>query len=161
MQRILLALFVTALTAGFAEAAVTANSTVSPQLPKLGVVQFTSASSFGTYSTLYTAGADGSKCSAIVATTDDGSAAHVVTIQVVRSATKYGGTAVNVPISSGFANGVPPVNFMSTAVWPGLPLDSEGNPFLFLQSGDTLQATFATPITSAKLLNIIAVCADF
>jgi hypothetical protein len=50
---------------------------------------------------------------------------------------------------------------MSTTLWPGLPVDSDGNPYIILVSGDTLQATFATALTSTDFVNIVAQCADF
>ena len=144
-----------------AMAAVT-STPVFLQAAKLGVVQFLQGTDVaGTYKTLYTAGSNGSRCSAIVATSSDGSAAHLLTLQIVRSTIKYGGTAVNVAVSSGFAAGSPPVNLMSSTNWAGLPVDSNGNPFLHLQSGDTLQATFATALTSSTVINVIAVCGDY
>jgi len=146
---------------GVADAAITPNSFVAPQTPNRGILQFTSSSSAGTYSTLYTAGANGSRCYALWTTNNDGSATHLVTVQIVNSTTKYGGTSLTTVSSAGFANATPPQNMMSTTVWPGLPLDSYGNPYVQLISGDTLQATFATAITAADVVNLVASCSDF
>lgn len=74
---------------------------------------------------------------------------------------KYGGVAVNVPTNSGFTNGTPPINLLSQANWPGLPLDSDGNPYLYLVSGDTLQCTYATALTTSDVLNVVFVGGDF
>lgn len=147
-------------------AAVTANSPVTPQTPNRGVVQFLQGTdSAGTYKTLYTAGSNGSIVTGIYATTNDGTASHLVTCQVVNTAVKYGGAAVTIGGSTiganGFANGVPAVNFMSPINWPGLPLDMNANPYLFMISGDTLQCTYATTLTSSDLINLVAVAADF
>lgn len=143
-------------------AAVTPNSVVTAQTPNRGIVQFLQGTdTAGTYKTLYTAGSSGSKCFALWETNNDASATHLVTVQIVNSAVKYGGVAVTSVLSEGFANGVPAKNFFSSSIWPGLPMDSDGNPYLLLVSGDTLQATFATALTSTDVLNLTAVCVDF
>jgi hypothetical protein len=157
--RVLLALLIFDITV--ASAATTPNSFVSPQTPNRGILQFTSSSSAGTYATLYTAGANGSRCYAAWINNNDPSATHLVTLQVVNSTTKYGGTALTTVESAGFTSGNPPQNLLTSAVWPGLPVDAYGNPYIQLISGDTLQATFATSITSSDVVNLFAVCSDF
>lgn len=143
-------------------ATTTPNSSVTAQTPNLGVVQFLQGTdSAGTYKTLYTAGTNGSIVKSVLATTNDASVAHLVTCQIVRSTVKYDITSVNIPISSGFASGVPPVSILSSAFTPGLPTDSDSNPFFFMASGDTLQCTFATALTTSDLINLVAVTADF
>ena len=143
-------------------AAVTPNSVVTAQTPSRGVVQFLQGTdTAGTYKTLYTAGTNGSKITGMFATSGDTAAAHLITCQIVNTAVKYGGVAVNVPLNSGMATGVPPVNLMNTANWPGLPLDGNGNPYFTLVSGDTLQCTYATALTAATFANVVAVAADY
>jgi hypothetical protein len=142
-------------------AAVTATP-VFPQTPKNNVVQFLQGTdTAGTYKTLVTAGSNGTKCVGMYATSNDASASHLLTVQIVRSSVKYGGVAITIPISAGYANGVAQIALMTAANWVGLPLDSDGNLFFYLESGDTVQATFATALTSTDVLNVIAVCADF
>ena len=142
-------------------AAVSPNSAITAQTPNRGLLQFTNSSTAGTYATLYTAGANGSICKAIWADNSDGSATHLITVQLVNGGTKYGGTASTSVSNAGFANATPPQSLFSTAIWPGLPLDQNGNPYLILVSGDTLQATFATAITASTQLDLHAVCSDF
>lgn len=146
-----------------AEATVTANSSVTPQTPNRGIVQFLQGTdAAGTYKTLYTGGANGSIVKGIFATSNDASAAHLVTCQIVNGGVKYGGVAATVAINSGMANAAPPVNLMSPSIWTGLPLDSDGNPFFFLASAnDTLQCTYATALTTSDAVSLIAVAADF
>jgi len=154
---ILLGLFI-----GRAEAAVTPNSAITAQTPTRGVVQFLQGTdTAGTYKTLYTAGSNGSRCNAMWSTNNDASATHLITVQIVNTAVKYGGMSLTSVVSAGFATAVPPQNLMAPANWPGLPLDSDGNPFISLVSGDTLQATFATALTSSDVLNVVVHCADF
>jgi hypothetical protein len=148
------------LVAGPAAAATTPNSFVTPQTPNRGVVQFLQGTdSAGTYKTLYTAGSSGSRCYGIWSTNNDGSATHLITVQIVNGGVKYGGVAVTTVQTAGFANGVTPQNLLT--LWPGLPVDQYGNNYLQLVSGDTLQATFATALTTSELINIVASCSDF
>lgn len=147
-----------------AYAAVTANSIITAQTPNRGVVQFLQGTDVAlTYKTVYTAGANGSKCFGMWATNLDGSASHLLTVQIVNTAIKYGGAAVTLASNSGFATAVPAVNVMSSTNWPGLPADGNGNPFFYMASGDTLQATFATAFTvvAGNNIGVVAVCVDF
>lgn len=161
MKRILLAL-ATLFAIGQSFGAVTANSVVTPQTPNRGIVQFLQGTdTAGTYKTLYTAGANGSKCFAMWSTNNDASATHLITIQIVNSAVKYGGTALTSISSAGFLTAVPAQSLMTSTIWPGLPVDSDGNPYILIASGDTIQATFATALTAADVLNIVATCSDF
>lgn len=144
-------------------AAVTPNSVVTTQTPNRGLVQFTTTP--GTYKTLYTAGANGSKCWGMFMTNSDPTTTHLVTIQVFNGGTAYGGTAVTTVLSAGFATGVAPqaitgVGPTGVNNWPGLPLDSDGNPYIALISGDTIQATYASAFTSG-VINLYVTCADY
>lgn len=158
MHRLFALIGLVLLAAWPACAAVTANSVVTAQTPNRGVVQFLQGTDVaGTYKTLYTAGANGSKCQALWENNNDASATHLVTVEIVNSAVKYGAVAVTTAVNDGYANGVPPKNLM----WGGLPIDSDGNSFFFLASGDTLQATFATALTSSTKINLVTICADY
>lgn len=142
--------------------AVTPNSIVTVQTPKMSVLQFSTADTAGTNKTLATGNANGTKIGALYANSNDTGAAHLLTLQLQRSGVNFGGVAANIPVSAGFTNGNPPVNLMSTAVWPGLPVDSDGNPFLWLQSTlDLLVATYATAIGAGFVVNVHGVGGDF
>lgn len=161
MRRIL-AFLLLMLFATSAHASLVGNNPITLQTPTRGLVQFLQGTDVaGTYKTLFTAGADGSKCNGMWLTTDDATATHLVTVEIVNTAVKYGGTAITTTLGAGYVTAVAAVDFMSNGAWPGLPTDSEGNPYLFLNSGDTLQATFATALTSAKKINLVANCANF
>lgn len=156
-----LSLLLSLLLPASAYAAVTANNIVTPQTPNRGVVQFLPASTPGAYSVLYTAGINGSKCFALWLTTNDATT-HLVTIQLVNATINYGGMSIATGTSlPGFVTAVPSLNLMSPSVWAGLPVDSDGNPYITLVSGDTLQATYTTAVTTAKAVNIVATCSDF
>jgi hypothetical protein len=138
--------------------AVTATP-VFVQTPKLGVVNFVEAvDAAGTYKTLYAAGANGSKITGINIATTDTTVAHVVTLVVTRSAVDYIVGAVNVPVNSGSNGSAVAVDGLSLSK---LPLDNDSQPYLFLQSGDTLRATFATALTTSTRIDVACVAADF
>jgi hypothetical protein len=134
------------------------------QTPTVGKVQFLQGTdSAGTYKTLYTAvtPGNGARCNALWLTTDDISAQHLVTIQVVSGGTRYGGTSIGTFGPHGFATSHTTLNVLSPTVWPGLPLDSDGNPYLQLAPGDTLQATYATALNAGNRINLIVSCGEF
>lgn len=143
------------------------------QTPKLATVAFIQGTdAAGTYKTVYAGAANGpgSKILGIWVTSNDGSASHLVTIQISTSASAHcspqsncvGGVAVTIPISSGFANGVPAINMLSPTYWPGLPVDSDGNPYLFLSATtQTIEATYATALTASTQIAITVVAAEF
>lgn len=142
--------------------ATTPNSIITVQTPKMGLVQFSTADAANALKTFTQGGANGTKVIGLYGTNSDGGAAHALTLHLQRSGVNYGGVAVSLPANSGFVSGTPPVNLMSTAVWPGLPVDSDGNPFLFLQSTlDILMATYGTTLTTNTVVNVQAVTGDF
>lgn len=170
MKRLLLASVAALGLFGPAFATTTANSVITAQTPNRGVVQFLQGTdTAGTYKTLYTAGSNGSKCFGLWETNNDASATHLVTVQISSSTSAhcspatscYGGVALTTASNDGFANAVPAKNLMSATNWPGLPVDGNANPFLYLKSGDTLEATFATALTSSDWLNLTTDCVDF
>lgn len=161
MKRLLSSVALLALL-GPASAAVTGNNFITAQTPNRGIVQFLQGTdSAGTYKTLYTAGTNGSKCYGGYETNNDGSSTHLITIEVVNTAVKYGGVSFTTASNDGYANAVPAKAFMSSTNWPGLPVDNNNNPYITLASGDTLQATFATALTSTDKINLVINCSDF
>lgn len=145
-----------------ANAATTPNSIVTPQTPNRGIVQFLQGTdTAGTYKTLYTAGVNGSRCYSLVSTNTETSVVHSLTIQVVNSTTKFGGTNIVTVANSGFTSTAAPQPIMTPAVWPGLPVDQYGNPYIQMVSGDTLQVTFGTALSTGALINLYTSCSDF
>lgn len=157
-----------ALLPSFALAAVTANSVVTAQTPSRGFVQFLNADTAGTYKVLYTGGTNGSKCTGLYIVTSD-TATHVVIVQLANVATVIGsitagrgGPVVTTVASSAITTFAAPISMMTTTLWPGLPVDSDGNPYFILANNtDSIQITFATTVTSGAALNGYAVCSDF
>jgi hypothetical protein len=52
-------------------------------------------------------------------------------------------------------------NVNMLANWTGLPKDNDGQPYLFLQAGNTLQASPTVAVTTAKQITYAVIAADF
>lgn len=163
LKRILIVAALIFLASPDAFAASTANSYIAPQTPNIGATKFLQGTdSPGTYKTIYTGAANGSKCFALFATTNDDSASHQLTIRITTGGNPYDATVYTFPVFGGPANLFnTSVNLMSSIVWPGLPTDVAGNSYIYLKSGDILGATFATALTATNQINFIAFCGDF
>src|SRR5579872_3698641 len=105
--------------------AVTPNSVITPQAVKCFVQQFVQGTdSAGTYKTLVTAGANGTKVTSIIATTTETVSAHVITLAITRSAVKYIIGNINLPINSGLDGTTAGTNLLNNALVAGLPVDN-------------------------------------
>lgn len=134
----------------------------TPRVTPQNFVQGTDVA--GTLKTLFTAGSDGSKVVAVLAATDDGSATHVITLYLTRSSVDYYLGAYTLPVSSGTSGAAANVDLLAggpSNLIIGLPRDNDGQKYLFLQSGDTLRATFATALTAGKRIDILTVAGNF
>ncbi len=143
---------------------VLSNVPVFVQTPKVGLIQVSNnASSVANQVTMYTAGSNGSKIVGIIGTNTD-TINRVVTIAIVRSATNYDLGSVNLPPSSGEdpAQANVSVNILAVAKIPGLPVDNDGNRYLFLQTSDLLVAySSANALANGKVINLVTIGADF
>lgn len=157
MQKFLLSILVALSLTTNAQAAGTANSFITPQIPNNGKQQWTASPN--TYKIIYTAGANGSRCYGLWATTSDATQTHVVTVQIFNAAVVYGGMNFTTVLGAGYSS--PAQALLTPTLWPGLPLDQYGNPYIQLVSGDTLQASYATALTASTFINIVAFCSDF
>lgn len=168
LWKIALAALMAISLAGPSVAAVTPTP-VFPQAlknTKTCYVQGTDAA--GTYKTIYTGTTNGSKILAIWGGTND-DATHLATIRMSTSTADHcatngtcgSGVAATLAVSSGYVAGTPVVNFVNQTSWPGLPVDSDGNPFMYLSDAtQTIEATFATAFSTAGehiCFNVIAV----
>ncbi len=138
---------------------VTPNSTISVQSPRLGLGSIANADA-SNLKTVFAAGANGAKITSLTLSNSDTSPRDV-TWGVSRAGTFYPWGSVTVPLSAGQAAGVPSVNAFSPAVAPGLPIDSDGQPYLLMQSGDTLDFKALTTVTAAKNVMGLATAGDF
>lgn len=141
--------------------ATTPNSVITPQTPSRGLVRFV-----GTTDTtlslkpLYTAGANGSKVVGIVGV-NAGATAHNVTLMIVNGGSNYQQNTVILAAQAGNNGTITPVSFTAPSIWPGLPVDSNGNAYLELNSGDTLEAEYATAQATTETISLYCVAADY
>jgi hypothetical protein len=140
--------------------ATTPNSIVTVQTPKNGKVQIANGDA-QTQKTVYTGGANGSKLVGLIFSSTDTSARDVQ-ISITNGGTSYVLGTVTVPIGAGNSGSVPSVNGFNSTQLPGLAVDSDGNPFIFLLSAsDTLTVSALTTVTSGKLISVNVMGGDF
>ena len=124
----------------------------SVQNAGLAVVNATST----TITTFFSAGTNGSKVDWINMETND-TAANNVTFYLYNGTTSYPLTTVQAPAGAGATYNNPSVAvFGSQTQTPFLSYDSNGNKFLYLQSGWSLQVSVLAAVTSGKQLTITA-----
>lgn len=129
----------------------TPNSAIMVQTPKRGMVQIANADA-SALKTVATAGANGSKVSSLILSSSDTSARDVQW-GVSRSGTFNPVATVTIPITAGQVSGTPPVDLFSSTNAPGLPVDNDGQPYILMESGDTLDIKALTTVTSTKLIS--------
>lgn len=112
-----------------------------------------------TVKTVFTPGANGSRVYAMGATNTD-ITARVVAISLTRSATNYLLTTINVPAASGTDGTNSTINLMKLDMWPSLSVDSEGNRYINLESGDTLSVNTTSTVGVGKTFTVTAMGAD-
>lgn len=144
--------------------AVTATP-VFPQTPNVSLQNFTSADGAAATKTIYTGGAN---CSKVVGVniTSGATESHLLTMSITRNSTAYvlGSYLITSTTGTGVEGATPAVDMMNGGpanLIPALPVDNDGQRYIFLTSQDTLQLTFATSFTNSKKLDVIAFGVDF
>ncbi len=122
---------------------------------KNGKVQIVNADSTN-WKTVYTAASSGSKITSLIAASDD-TAAHDIQISIANGGTNYLLGTVAVAIGAGNSGTVPAVNLLDLTKLVGMPIDSDGNPYIFLINGDTLQVKALVAVTAAKTVSVSAI----
>lgn len=142
--------------------AVTATP-IFPQAPNVSVTNWTSVDGAAATKTIYTGGTNGSKVVAINVATN-ATETHLLTLSVTRNSTTYALGAITLPTSAGTDGTNPSISLLTGSTGntiPSLPVDSDGQKYIFLTSVDTLQITHATSFTGGKKMDVIAFGADF
>jgi hypothetical protein len=126
--------------------------------------QFTNSTSTSTPTQLLAAQTNGVKLEAILVASTDTSARDI-NLYLNVSSTNYLIATVSIPANAGNSDSVPAVNLLSalTGASPLLPIprDSNGNPYMYLDSNTALYAAPATTITSGKVWNIVPIGESF
>lgn len=112
--------------------------------------------------TLYTAGANGSRIESIFVTNTD-TAAYTVNVYITQSSTNYLIGTASIPLSSGNTTAVPTVDLLGAAGNFGtvLNFDANGNTYLFLSSNSILKVATTATVTSGKNLTFVAFGGDY
>lgn len=135
------------------------STPVLVQTPKITPITIVAADA-SNQKVVATAGANGSKVVGLSATSDD-TASRVLVVSLTRSAVNYVLASVTIPIASGTDGIAKAINLLDAAMWPGLPIDNDGQAYFFLESGDTLSVKTTTTVTAAKTITIVAVFGNF
>lgn len=110
--------------------------------------------------TIATAGANGSKVVGITVTSTD-TGTRILQVWLTRSATSYLIGSFIIPIGAGTDGAISVFNLFGSSLLPGLPVDNDGQRYMFLESGDTLQASVTVAVTAAKEIDIATIFGDF
>jgi len=131
------------------------------QAPKHSMVQIVPADTTAN-KTVVTAGSNGTKVFSLYCYSDDTATVNL-RVSIVRSATTYPITTVNIPLSAGLTSAIPPVNMLATPQFPSgmLAKDADGQQYLFLVSGDTLVVNALVTVTAAKTVTVHSDHGDF
>jgi hypothetical protein len=105
------------------------------------------------------AATNGSKVSMLQAVSTDTTARDVI-LYVTISAVSYPIGQISIPITAGQLNSAPTINLLNSSQLQ-LPLDANGNPYLYLGPGATLSASAATTVTTAKQITLVATREDY
>ena len=146
--------------------ALTYNSVILPQTPRNQLQTFVEGTdaAYG-YKELYSGGADGSKVLGIVATTNDPTVDNELQLLFIDdnvsppSSTPCGRYAV--PNDSGDESATPPVSLLDPDIAPFLPIDVDGNPYIYLPPNTSIQATFTAALTASSKIMIVTFGADY
>jgi len=148
------------------------SSPVLPQTPKIAVTQFTSSSPVSTvagstFTTLYTGGTNGTKITSVTASNTSTSGLIVAILTITSTAS---GALLNYPLASvtltalsaGYDTALISANLFANTTFP-LPIDGDGNPYLFLNSSlNTLAVGLSSAIqTTGGRVSFTAIGADF
>jgi hypothetical protein len=123
----------------------------------------------GTYKTVFTGGANGSKVLSIIVTNTDTSATHVTTVAYSTSTSDHCATATTcaflqsygMSLGAGLLDDVGATEFLGEGI-SGLPSDSDGERYIFVtDETNTLEMTFATALTASSKISVTVIAVDF
>jgi hypothetical protein len=122
--------------------------------------------SAGTYKTVFTGAASGSKVLRVMVSTTDTVASHLINLQYSTSTSDHCATATTcAPMATSTPDlgaGYAVDTGLSTLDTDAQPTDSDGNAFWFVNDDtDTLEVTFSTALTAGTRINIIVFAVDF
>lgn len=139
--------------------AVTATPAL-PQNPKRYGVQISTGTGTG-QATIAVGGSNGTKITSVIASQSDTSP-HNVTLGVLNGGITCPLGTILVSSQAGQVTAVPPANLLDPTVITGLPIDNDGQSYLFLTSSlDSLVVSSSTAVGAGATISINAFGADF
>jgi hypothetical protein len=112
-----------------------------------------------TKKTLFTAGANGSLLNCLLAQSSDTVARNIL-LYYYDLTTYWPIGCVNIPINSGNTGAIASVNLLTSTLIPGLPLDSNGNPYIKVKATHQIVGAMLTTVTTALQVTISALGED-
>lgn len=131
--------------------------------PNIGLARLTTGTGSSVAVTVYTGSSNGSKIVGLMAT-GTSSVAQDLNWGITNGGIFYTIGTVTVSASgAGSSSTIPALNLFNVSNCPGLPYDSDGNPFVFLSSSlDTLTVKSPSVVTGAgAVINVTAISGDF
>jgi hypothetical protein len=140
--------------------ATTPNSLIAPQTPKLAALEILPAD-VNAAKVLYSGGANGSK---VVAVTIASFVSTTVTMRLGltgRPSFFYYLSNFTIVSGAGINPIIAPVDAFSPLRMPGLPVDSDGQHYMFLESGDGLCVQVISTMNAGSFIHVLAWGMDF
>ena len=139
--------------------ATTPNSIVTPQVINTSFQSFVIGDTT-TKKVLFTAGTNGSLLNCLIAQSSD-TAIRNIYIYYYDLTTYWPLGCVALPINSGNTGAIASVNLLSSALLPGLPTDSNGNPYLKLGVSHQIVGAMVVTVTTALQVTVAAFGENF
>jgi hypothetical protein len=135
------------------------STPIYPQTINTPVAQILPADTT-TLKTLYTGGANGSRLEHLSCTSTD-TAARDLAFYLTVSGVDYLLATLNVPINAGNTNAIYPVDIFTHPAFSWLPIDANGNRYMYIASGAVLKVKALVTITAAKAIQFNVFGGDY
>lgn len=135
------------------------NSVIVTQSVNVGCKAILPADTTATVD-IWTAGADGGRINSLVIQSTD-TAIRDIKLFITDAAVDFPIGTVRIPASAGNNGTTASVNALAAALLPGLPLDSNGNPYIQLEGTAKLRGAMLVTITAATQVTVNALGENF
>lgn len=109
--------------------------------------------------TVYTPPVSGAKVVALMGSSTDATARDIQ-LAITKGGVDYPIGTTTVAITSGTIAATAQTNLLNRTNFPGLPVDSDGQPYLLLETGAVLKAKSLVAVTAAAFVNIVGTAAE-
>jgi hypothetical protein len=131
------------------------------KVPQGTFTQISNSTGGNTWVNLFTANTNNTKLVGIIITNTD-TAAHVVQISGSNGTVNFFIGSANVAGNSGYDGVTNSVSFFNQSTMVNtLPQDNDGQSYLFVPAGNSIQAQVTTAMPFGKIMNFTSIYADF